>query len=87
MKTKFDLDDELPLNKTIKICSMIVLRLVLHENNTYHAQVFLDECLYKLWKIYYDRIEVPEEIDINETSRAKECEICHYWYLFLNFWS
>ena len=48
MKTKFDLDDELPLNKTRKICSMIVLRLVLHENNTYHAQVFLDECLYKL---------------------------------------
>ena len=33
--------------------------------------------------LYYDRIEVSEEIDINKTSASKECDICHYWY-FLN---
>ena len=49
MKIKFDLDDELPLNKTIKSCSMIiVVSPVLHENNRCHRQVFLDEYLYKL---------------------------------------
>ena len=32
---------------------------------------------------YYDRIGVSEGIDVNKTSRSKECNICHYWY-FLN---
>ena len=48
-KIKFNSDDELPLNKMIKIPSMIiVVRVVFHENNKYYPQVFLDECLYKL---------------------------------------
>ena len=51
MKIKFNSDDELPLNKTIKICSIIVVRAVFHENDKYYPQVFLDECLYELWKI------------------------------------
>ena len=33
--------------------------------------------------IYYDRIDVSEGIDINKTSKSKECDVCHYWY-FLN---
>ena len=49
MKTKFDSDDELPLNKTVEIPSMIiVVRAVFHENSKYYPQVLLDECLYKL---------------------------------------
>ena len=49
MKIKFNLDDELPLNKNIEIHSMIiVVRAVFYENNKYYPQVFLDECLYKL---------------------------------------
>ena len=36
MKIKFNSDDELPLNKTIEICSIkIVLRAVFHENSKY----------------------------------------------------
>ena len=27
----------------------------------------------------YDRIDVPEGIDVNKTSGSKECDICHYW--------
>ena len=34
--------------------------------------------------LYYDRIDVSEGIDVNETSASKECDICHYWY-FLNY--
>ena len=49
VKIKLNLDDELPLNKTIKVCTMkIVLRAVSHENNKYYLQVFLEECLYRV---------------------------------------
>ena len=41
MKIKFNLDDELPLNKVIKLPSMIiVIRAVFHQNNNYYPQVF-----------------------------------------------
>ena len=33
--------------------------------------------------LYYARIDVSEGIDVNKTSKSKECDICHYWY-FLN---
>ena len=49
MRIKFNSGDELPLNKTIEIPSMIIIvRTVFHENKKYYPQVFLDECLYKL---------------------------------------
>ena len=25
-----------------------------------------------------DRIDVSERIDVNKTSKSKECDICHY---------
>ena len=28
----------------------------------------------------YDRIDIPEGIDIEKTNASKECKICHYWY-------
>ena len=28
----------------------------------------------------YDRIDISEGIDIDKTSKSKECDICHYWY-------
>ena len=49
MKIKFDSDDNLPLNKTVKVPIMkIVVRSIFHENNKYYPQVFLDKCLYKI---------------------------------------
>ena len=51
MKVRFNLDEELPLNKTLEISSMaIVIRAVFHENNKYYLQIFLDECLYNRYK-------------------------------------
>ena len=38
----------------------------------------------KIIKIYYDRIDISEGIDVNETSSSKECDVCLYWY-FLNY--
>ena len=49
MKMKFNLDDELTLNKTIEISSMIIIVMaVFHENNKYYPKAFLGECLYEL---------------------------------------
>ena len=49
MKIKLNSNDELSLNKTIEIASMIiVLRAVFNENNKYFPQVFLGECQYKM---------------------------------------
>ena len=33
--------------------------------------------------IYYERIVVSEDIDVNKSSKSKECDIYHYW-VFLN---
>ena len=42
VKIKFNLGNELPLNKPIEICSKIkVVRAVSHENNKYYPQVVL----------------------------------------------
>ena len=50
MKIKINLDDKLPLNKTIEIPTItIVVKTVFLEINKYYAQNFLDECLYKIW--------------------------------------
>ena len=45
MKIKFNLDDELPLNKTTILTATmtIVVRADFHGNNKYYPQVFLDE--------------------------------------------
>ena len=49
IKIKFNLDGKSPLNKVIKISSMItVVRTVFHENNKFYPQVFLAECQYIL---------------------------------------
>ena len=30
--------------------------------------------------IQYERIDISEGIDFNETNKSVECMICHYWY-------
>ena len=50
MKIKFNLDNELPLNKKIEIPTWtIVVTAVFHENNEYYSQVFLHECICKIY--------------------------------------
>ena len=42
MKIKCNSDDDLPLNKTLEMCNMIVVvRAVFPENNKYYPQTFL----------------------------------------------
>ena len=34
--------------------------------------------------MYYVRINASEGIDVNKSSRSKECMPCHYWYFLDN---
>ena len=46
---KFNLDDDLPLNKILNLYMLtIIVRSVFEEDGKYYPQVFLDECLYEL---------------------------------------
>ena len=79
MKIKFNLDDDLPLKKTVEPRNMILIaRAVFHEYQKYYSQFFLDECLYKLKMLLFDRINVCQGIDGNETNASKEFHICYY---------
>ena len=34
----------------------------------------------------YDRIDISEGVDVNNTNLAKECDICHYWcFKYISF--
>ena len=49
MKIKFNSDDNLPLNKILKLHMVtVIVRSVFQEDNKYYPQIFLDECLYEL---------------------------------------
>ena len=30
--------------------------------------------------IYYDKTDISDGIDVNNTSTSRDCVICHYWY-------
>ena len=48
MKTEFNSDDNLPLNKILKLHMLtVIVRSFFKEENKYYPQVFLDECLHQ----------------------------------------
>ena len=48
MKTKFNSDDDLPLNKPLKFHAMtIIIRSVFEEDGKFYPQLYLDDCLYE----------------------------------------
>ena len=48
MEIKFNLDDDLPLNKILKLHNITVIVIcVFEEDGKYYPQVFLGECLYE----------------------------------------
>ena len=49
IKSKFNSDHKLPLNKQLKFLSVtIVTRSVFEDDGKYYPQAFLDDCLYEL---------------------------------------
>ena len=49
MKIKFDADDNLPLNKPLKLPLLtLIVRCIFEEDGKYYLQLYLDDCLYEL---------------------------------------
>ena len=50
MKIRFKSNDDLPLNKSIKLrlLTTIIIRSVFSENGKLYSQLFLDDALYEL---------------------------------------
>ena len=49
LKIKFSSDDNLPLNKILKLHNLtVIFRSVFEEDGKYYPQVFLEDCLYEL---------------------------------------
>ena len=44
--------------------------MLLAVDDTFYPQVLLEAYFYKLWMLYYQRI------DVNKTSKSKKCIIC-----------
>ena len=81
MKIKFNSDDTLPLNKTLKLHNIkIIIRSAFKKDGKYYPQVFLYKCLYELQMLEYDRNDISEGVDVNKTNASKEYDVCHYWY-------
>ena len=49
MKIKFNADDDLPLNKPLKLHLLtIIVRGIFKENGKFYPQLYLDDCLYEV---------------------------------------
>ena len=49
MKTKFNTDDNLALNKPLKLHLLtIIVRCIFEEDGKFYPQLYLDDCLYEL---------------------------------------
>ena len=81
MKIKFNSDDYLPLNKQLKFLSItIIVTTAFEEDGKYYPQILLDQCLYEVEMLEYERNVISEGIDLNKSNKSKECDISHYWY-------
>ena len=49
MKIRFESDDNLPLNKTLKLHMLtVIVKSVFEEDGKYYQQLFLGECFYEV---------------------------------------
>ena len=56
IKFKFNSDDNLPLNKPLKLNNLTIIgRSVFKEDGKCYLQMFLDECLYELKELIFQK--------------------------------
>ena len=49
----------------------IILRSVFQKDSKYYSQIFLDESLYGLSMLEYNKIDISEIIDVKKTNASK----------------
>ena len=72
MTTKFESDDEFPLNKQLEFTTMtIVVRSVFEGEGKFYPQVYLDQCFYELLTLEDGKIDISEAMPYNNTMHQK----------------
>ena len=79
MKIKFGTDDNLPLNKPLKLHLLtIIVRCIFEEDSKFYPQHYLDDCLYELYKCCSTKKMMFQK----KLTPIKQTQFmfCHYWY-------
>ena len=78
MKIKFSSDDNLPLNKVLKLFNLtIVVRSVFEDGKYYPQSFYINDC--KNYKRYNMKgLIFQKELILIEQKASKHREICHY---------
>ena len=77
MKIKFNADDNLPLNKPLKLHLLTIIVRSIFKDGKFYLQLYLDNCLYELriandlWMLEYNKIGISEGIDVKKTNGSK----------------
>ena len=71
IKTRFGADNDLPLNKILKLHSVtIVFRYKFEENDKCYSQIFFRSMfMWVIKMLQYERIDVSEGIEINKWNK------------------
>ena len=66
MKITFDSDGDLPLNELLKFHVMVrIIRSVFEEDDKLYPQLLLDDTLWIIKMLQYERVDVSEGIDVD----------------------
>ena len=74
MKIKFNSDDDLSLNKSLKFHTMtIIIRSVFEDDGKFYPQIlFRWMFVWFIKMLQYERIDISEGIDPDKTDKSKE---------------
>ena len=74
MKIKFNSDDDLSLDKSLKFHTMaIIIRSVFEDDGKFYPQILFKWMFVWLIKmLQYERIDISEGIDPDKTDKSKE---------------
>ena len=62
-KIKFESDDDLPMNKPVKLYLLtIIIRSVFSEDGKFYPQLLLDDALYDVWKCNTKKLLMMKEL-------------------------
>ena len=76
MKTKFNSEDDLPLNKPLEFYVVtIIIRSVFEEGSKLYPQVFLDDALYELRKCYSTK-KLMFQKELTQIKQVYKKNIC-----------
>ena len=72
-KIKFESDDDLPMNKPVKLYLLtIIIRSVFSEDGKFYPQLFLDDALYDVWKCNTKKLLMMKELITIEIEILKD---------------